>query len=99
MNEQIANKLIEALSSSASVALTEYTHYFVWVSLVYLVAAVLLATLALKFKKPEFMDDEGAFALRIVLCIVAFVLFMFNAGDLVSPKAAAIHQIIKDVKG
>ena len=98
MNEEVVNRLIEVLSSSTSMVLVEYTHYFTWVSLLYLCIGVVFGLAAYLVKKPESWEKELFIVLKCLLVVLSFTFITLNAKDLVSPKASAIHQIIKDIK-
>ena len=98
MNEELANRLIAVLSDTSSAVITEYTHYFIYTSLFHVFVGIVFSVIAWRFKKPESWDDDNAALLKGVLFLVSFVIIMVNAGDIISPQAMAIHQLIKDIK-
>lgn len=94
-------KSIEVLtqlgSSAVQSAISEYTHYFIWASVVWCAAsAILMAVIIYLWNR---LDDDGPrFIALLALAILAFI-FTYNLADLVSPRAIAIHQLIRDARG
>jgi uncharacterized membrane protein len=106
----LANKLISIVGSSADKVLDAYTWSFVATSLVWLGfgLAVLLVALTIRWRTlkayAEKDRDEGGFIvcawiLPIVLGLFGSIFIAANLSDLVAPRAAAIHQLFKDVRG
>lgn len=89
-------------TQAAQVAIEAYTGYFIWSSIVWIIFGILIAIAGFVLYKPDFVfeeDDLGPRAGCLLVCLLIGVVIIFsNLGDLVSPKAMAIHQLIMDVK-
>ena len=91
-----------AVSAVGSTVLEEYTRYYVYGSIVWIVAALVFGFFAWRVNVSHIHKDFDPiimWMIKIIAAIVAALMFFSNAGNLVAPKAAAIHQIIKDVRG
>lgn len=99
-------KILTQLGTEASqAAIAEYTRYFITNSIVWIVALLIASFLLwLLWKKWANLKDEPevSIALGIVLGIFSLCCFFGIAdsvSDLCNPRAMAIHQLLKDVRG
>lgn len=94
----IINKLEQVVGSSSEYVLSEYTHYFVVSSFVWLLFGLSMIVVIVKAKLPDHWDVHP-------LVVKGFIMFIggifvaANLSDLLSPNAAAIHQLLKDIRG
>ena len=99
--------LTQLSSEAAQAAIAEYTRYYIVSSIWWaffctagIAASAWLWKLSTKALEDE-RDDTVLFGARacIVLVIAAFALaFADNVSDLISPRAMAIHQLLRDIR-
>ena len=92
----IINKLTEVLGQSSGETIAVYTHYYtvtpwVWVGFGFFLFIIsLIATL---------LAEEGKVFILAIGMFISGLFVACNLSDILSPKAVAIHQLIKDVRG
>ena len=92
------SKITEVLNATGSHAVSEYTSWYIASSFVWLMVGVVISVLATRWKAEEDWD----FPPVVIKWFCVFVGLLFigcNFPDLLSPKAMAIHQLIKDIRG
>jgi hypothetical protein len=102
-------KEIEALRDIATpavqAAIHAYSNWMVISSIGWIasgVAIVVAATKCLEWWRSHEFDDDGAFVASLVGIVLLFLigglLVVCNLPDLFSPQAAAIHQVLRDIR-
>lgn len=95
---ELLDRLTTTIGQSSSVIVTEYTKYMVANSLSYISFGILICFLAKKYKLKD-LEDEIAIIIRGTIFFIGLLFIFLNIADLFSPNAAAIHQLIKDIRG
>lgn len=80
-------------------AIAEYTTWHIVSALGWLLAGIFAILGAWQLWKRREEWEEPAVCGAIVLLIAGMLTFPWNLPNLVSPKAYAIHQLIKDIRG
>ncbi len=94
----IINKLEQVVGSSSEYVLSEYTHYFVVSSLVWLLFGLAMIVTIIKTELPGHWEIHPLVVKGFIM-FVGGLIVAANLSDLLSPNAAAIHQLLKDITG
>lgn len=102
----LINKLAAVLGNSAQGIVDAYTWYFIATSIVWLIFGLVLLAVAIGFnktmrKQENYKDDTNlqmvAWVPALILGFVGLLVVFDNLADLSAPRAAAIHQLLKDI--
>jgi len=100
-NETIIGNITTILGEATSGTISAYTHYFIWASVVWIVAGAILIAVSVYPKlyrqMEETFDKESVYVLRGIILVIGLIMFVGNLSDLVSPQAVAIHQLLNDI--
>lgn len=90
-------RIIDLLTNSSSQAVTHYTEWFIASSIAFITfGVVMIAISIICLIKGWFGGSSKTWA---AVCILLGVLLIARQiADLVAPEAAAIHQLIKDIR-
>ena len=102
VNEKTISQMLNILQSSGSEALSHYAVWFIAQALVLIILGILMCYFSYKWNHlkddgSEKIEDFGMF-LKGIMFAIGVLFVISNIPDLASPKAAAIHQLIKDIK-
>jgi hypothetical protein len=103
METETIQKIADIMHAAGAEIIPEYAAYLLVQAAGFAILGVAVIAKALSFR-PETanLDDAEAVIAHTLKWAAVFVGALFvigNIPDLVSPKAAAIHQIIRDVRG
>lgn len=93
----IINAVTDALSGPSQAVISEYTRYMFLSSAAYIALGGLLMWAAAKLWWRE-DAEEFHYVIAVIIAVIGLVFIAANLGDLVAPKAAAIHQFIRDLR-
>ena len=101
MNNQAETiqKIIDALNSSGAAAVSEYIVWHIASAIFWIAWGVFLIAASFKVKLPDSWGNDWKFILRAVVFFLGVIWIGVNYPDLFAPKAIAIHQLLKDIKG
>lgn len=91
------NKLAEILGTTSETIIDAYTSWFVYSSIAWLLVGVTLVVAGLRWTVPEDWEAPSV-VLKALVVFVGLLFICSNVPDLIEPKAAAIHQLIYDVR-
>ena len=99
-NIDLVNRITEILGSATSEVLTEYTGWFMLNALIWVVGGAALFLYIFKWdaEPKERWDFIPAKAVRMMLLVITFSISAVNVADVIYPKAAAINQLLHDVR-
>ena len=94
---EIINAVTSALSGPSQAVVEEYTRYMFLSSAAYIALGGLFvwAAKALWQRKDA---EEFHFVIAVIVALIGLAFIACNLGDLVAPKAAAVHQFIRDLR-
>lgn len=102
VNEKTIAQALEILQSSGGEIIQSYSVWFVASSIAYMLIGFFMCWAAYKFnpydKDGDVKFDGAGVPIRAGLFFIGLLFIACNFPDLVSPKAAAAHQLIKDLK-
>jgi hypothetical protein len=96
----LIERIVGALGSSADVAISAYTRWFVVASVVWVLIALALFYAAKRLWAVKTADSHDQWMPRAGagVCVAAGLLMIgCNVADLVAPEAKAIHQLLNDI--
>lgn len=94
------NRVAEILGSSGSAVVSEYTVWFAVASIIWIAVGIFLCGIALRWKPSEHVFEVPvALGIKAAMFFVGLLFIGCNVPDLAAPKAIAIHQLVKDVRG
>ena len=101
---ELIEKLADKLGTTSSLIVSEYTGWFIANSLVSIAFGVALAVFAFMWKPKERRDDDAIsigikYVFKVILMIVGCVFVANHVPNLAQPKAKAIHQLLRDIRG
>lgn len=99
MNAENFAKIMETIETTSSFVIGEYIHYYTYTSLFLVAAGLFVCLVGYRIKPDAFDCNEFFIFVKYCTIIVGFVLVICNMGDFISPEAAAIHQLLTDLKG
>lgn len=98
-NLKMLQEVINAIGGTGSAIVSEYTVWFIVSAIGWILMGAAMAYLSFKWKIES--DDEDEYWKTIVRWVMIFIGALFilcNVPDLFAPEAAAIHQLLRDVK-
>lgn len=102
MNEiEMFNKIIEVVTQTGGSAIQAYTEWHLASAIICVFCGAIMIAVSLCISTAV-EDLERRLVLEIVkvlLIVLGSLFILANAADIFAPKAAAIHQLIKDVRG
>lgn len=99
MNEkdyEIANKILETLSSGVKHTVSDYSIWFIADAIVWIILSLIAIGIAIYILNK--IDEIG---FRIAAWVVIFIFACIigeQVPDLIASQAKAVHQLIKDIK-
>jgi len=98
---ELLTKLASAIGTSSDFIIAQYTGWKVVNATGWVIFGALLSasTALLKFDKYSDVAPWGQWLIRILITCVGAVFVFYNIANITNPKAAAIHQIISDIRG
>jgi uncharacterized membrane protein len=99
----VVNRVLDTISSWAADIVNSYSTWMIASAVTWLVIGVIIILFGiiatvLSLKKDE-PNGVYVFTAGAVLVFIGSLFVGANVPDLVSPKAAATHQLIKDIRG
>ena len=92
------NEVMQTLNTVGATAVSEYTKWFFISSIAWLVGSGVAFRYWYKCKF-ELVDEELRPLLKGSLMLLAGIIFLTFVPDLFAPQAAAIHQLLGDIRG
>ena len=93
----MGQRIIDLLNNSSSQAVTHYTEWFITSSITSITFGVVMIAIGIICLIKRWFDD-GSKILVAVGILLGLLLIARQIPDLVAPEAAAIHQLIKDIR-
>ena len=98
MEDNVVNEVMQTLNSVGAEALAEYTKWHIVSALGWTVASILVFVYSIQSKFDKW-DEDAAVFIKGGLISVSILTFLCFLPDLFSPRAIAIHSLIRDITG
>ena len=98
--ENEISQIVQILGTATDATLTEYVKWMVTSSLVWISIGSLICLLGVFFLVAAFRWDDGEVVavFSIIALVIGLAMVGSNIADYFQPKAAAIHQLLKDAR-
>lgn len=96
----LIENLADAVGKSAEFVTAEYAGWMVWSAVFWVALGLFICwgAMRLKFDDDSEVPEWGQMVIRGILIFIGGMFIATSAPDIAEPKAAAIHQLISDVK-
>lgn len=98
-NIKLVDRLAQVIGEAGVSITAHYAEWFIWSSIAWMIVGVMSLIGAKRFNlNDDALKIENSI-IKIILGIIGVVMLAANFGDLLAPQGAAIHQLIKDIRG
>lgn len=96
----LLTNIASAVGESAEFVISQYTTWHFVNAVGWLVFGIfaILSVTKIKFDKDSEIAIWAQFFIKAVLILISATIILSSVPDVASPKAAAIHQLLKDVR-
>jgi len=96
----LVNNIALAVGKSAEFVTEQYTSWFFVSAVGWVIFGIfsLWSVTKIKFSCKSEVSEWAQWLIKSVLVLISATFILANLPDAINPKAAAIHQIIKDVR-
>lgn len=91
-------KLATIIGESGASIVTEYTQWYIWASVSWMLFGTGLLLFVEKWEQPEDWDLPPII-IKFVIGFLGALIIAANLGDLLAPQGIAIHRLILDIRG
>jgi hypothetical protein len=100
-DSELIRELASVVGKSSEQVVSSYSEWFVYSSLGWVAVGVAICVLAvvLEFGADSDLEEISKLLIRAAIAFFGCIFIFVNLPDLLSPQAAAIHQIITDIRG
>lgn len=100
---EIINRLADIAGESSGEIIQHYHRWFIASSLIWTLVGIVIFYLSYRWKMPEKWEDDAMdrsafWIFKGVAIAIALLMIGHNLPDLFAPQAAAIHQLISDIR-
>ena len=97
---ELMNNLASAVGKSAEYVTQQYSTWMVWSAIGWVVfgAIVCWSATKIRFKEHTEVPEWGQWLIKAAVVFCGALMILCSVPDIASPQAAAIHQLLRDIR-
>lgn len=98
---EVVDRLAALLAKHGTQVVDEYTSWFFVSAVVWILFGLAAVCTGIKLKFRDHLEEDqykAMLCIKVLLVIVGGLIAISHVSDLVAPEAAAIHQLLRDLR-